>query len=277
MKPLEVGLMFWATGNARKDIAFVRSFGLCAGQLGVPGELSLTGFEDDWRSALRDDPNFGIATAVCSYVGEDYSDMATVHASVGLLPPKSRSERVVRTAEVAGIAASLGIPSVAAHIGFVPEDRSRLEYRDLCVAVRDICDSLAAHNQSFALETGQETAPALLAFMEDVGCPNLKVNFDPANMILYGTGDPISALQLLISHVVSVHCKDATGPTKAGSLGTERAPGSGEVNFRDFLRTLRDDGYEGILSIEREESDTERRMNDIRHAVQFLRDLGAAN
>ena len=44
------------------------------------------------------------------------------------------------------------------------------------------------------LETGQETADGLLQFIADVGRDNLFVNFDPANMILYGTGEPIEAL-----------------------------------------------------------------------------------
>lgn len=277
LKEFEIGLMFWATGNAEQDIAFVRGFGLRAGQLGFPGELSLEGAVSDWSPALGKNPDFSIATAVCSYAGEDYADIARVQQTVGLVPNGTRAERVARTKEVAGVAAALGIHSVACHIGFVPEDRDSAEYRDLCDVVRDICDHFDRQAQSFTLETGQEPAAALLEFLHDVGRPNLKINFDPANMILYGTGDPIQAVQVLGEHVVSVHCKDGVSPAtdKPGSLGEERRLGTGQVDFPAFLKTLRAVGYRGILSIEREELDAKRRSEDIQHAVELLRGLSA--
>ena len=269
----EIGLMFWSTGNPEGDLARVIEFGLSAGQLGFPGELPLSGAAEGWRSALANHPEFAITTAVCSYAGEDYSNVQTVQQSVGIVPQKTRAERVARTKEVADVAALLGIGSVACHIGFVPEERRSPEYEQLCSTVRDICDHLGAHGQNFTLETGQEPAEALLVFINDVGRGNLKINFDPANLILYGMGDPVTALHALVGHVVSVHCKDGTRPEKPGRLGLERALGSGEVDFPAFLAALKQTGYKGILSIEREEPDVMRRDEDIRHAVKFLRGL----
>jgi L-ribulose-5-phosphate 3-epimerase len=112
-----------------------------------------------------------------------------------------------------------------------------------------------------------------MKFLEDVGRTNLKINFDPANLILYGMGDPISALRAVGSRVVSVHCKDGSSPAGAGKLGVERPLGSGEVDYPGFLEALKQVGYKGLLSIEREEPDTQRRDADVRHAVQFLRRL----
>jgi sugar phosphate isomerase/epimerase len=273
LNPFEIGLMFWATGNAQRDIESVRAFDLQAGQLGFPGDLPLDGFESDWSTALQRNDEFTLTTAVCSYVGEDYSDVANVQSTVGFVPLHSRSERIARTKDVARVAASLGITSVAAHIGFVPENRCALAYRDLREAMQDLCDTLSASGQSFALETGQETADALLAFIDDVERPNLKINFDPANMILYGTGDPIEAVGTLRRHMISVHCKDGVKPTAPGLLGTERPLGSGEVNIPAFLGALREADYKGILSIEREEPDFEQRTRDIHVAVRLLRSL----
>jgi sugar phosphate isomerase/epimerase len=139
--------------------------------------------------------------------------------------------------------------------------------------VRDICDHLGAQGQNFTLETGQEPAEALLTFIDDVARANLKINFDPANMILYGMGDPVSALHAVGGRVVSVHCKDGVSPEHAGSLGSERPLGSGEVDYPAFLEALSQIGYKGILSIEREEPDVKRRDEDIRHAVKFLNNL----
>lgn len=268
--------MFWTTGRAAKDVDFVRSFGLQAGQLGVPGELPLEGLAGEWRSALGANPDFAIVTAVCSYAGEDYTDVQSVRETVGFLPPRSRASRLQRTHEVAVLAASLGISSIAAHIGFVPEDRSCVTYAELRNDTRELCDSLAQAGQTFALETGQETAEALLAFIRDVERPNLKINFDPANLILYGTGDPVEAVRVLGPNVVSVHCKDARPPANPGALGAEVALGHGQVDFPAFYSTLRESGYTGILSIEREEQDQAKRTADIHHAVRFLRSLLAA-
>lgn len=273
VKEQEIGLMFWSTGNPEQDLARVMGFGLSAGQLGFPGELPLEGATNSWRSALAKNPDFAIPTAVCSYAGEDYADVETVRKTVGIVPQNTRTERVARTKEVADIAALLGIRSVACHIGFVPEDRQSPEYEQLCSTVREICDHLGAQGQYFTLETGQERAEALLAFMDDVGRGNVKINFDPANLILYGMGDPVASLQALGSRVVSVHCKDGAAPGQPGSLGVEKRLGSGEVDYPAFLRTLKEIRYKGILSIEREEPDASRRDEDIRHAVKFLNEL----
>ncbi len=132
--------------------------------------------------------------------------------TVGLVPPTTREERVARTKAVSDVAAKLGIDSIACHIGFVPEDAGEQLYMDIRDVAREICDYCENNGQSFTLETGQEPAQVLLRFIEDVERPNLKINFDPANMILYGTGDPIEALDVLGKHVVSVHCKDGDWP-----------------------------------------------------------------
>jgi sugar phosphate isomerase/epimerase len=273
VKELEIGLMFWTTGNPEQDLARLFGFGLSAGQLGFPGELPLRGTAEKWASAVAKHPDLAITTAVCSYLGEDYSDIESVRQTVGLVPQNTRTERVARTKQVADIGASLGIGSVACHIGFIPEDRQSPEYQQLCSMTRDICAHLSAQGQDFTLETGQEPAGALLAFIDDVGRENLKINFDPANMILYGMGDPVGALRALGGRVVSVHCKDGMSPKQAGNLGLEQAVGSGEVDYPAFLETLRQIGYRGILSIEREEPDPQRRDEDISHGVKFLTDL----
>jgi sugar phosphate isomerase/epimerase len=108
---------------------------------------------------------------------------------------------------------------------------------------------------TFGLETGQETADTLLRFIRDVGRKNLNINFDPANMILYGTGDPIDALKKVGKFVVSVHCKDGKWPTQPDQLGEEVPLGEGDVGIDRFIATLKRLGYKGPLTIEREVPD----------------------
>ena len=272
---LEIGLMFWAGEDAGKTLKSVKDFGLRAGQLGFPGELSLDDAAAKWDEALTRD-HFTVVTAVCSYVGEDYRNIPTVQQTVGLVPPKTRAERVARTKAVSDVAAKLAIESIACHIGFIPHEREHRDYLAIRDVARDICDHCARNGQSFALETGQEPAKALLQFIADVDRPNLKINFDPANMILYGTGEPIEALTLLATHVGSVHCKDGDWPAmdRPETLGQELPLGEGKVDFPAFISTLKEIGYRGVLSIEREGTKSSEELErDIRKAIALLQRL----
>ncbi len=272
VKPMEVGVMFWAE---RDSLAEIKSLGVQCGQLGIPGSMDLTGSAaQDWKAAL-DDQQFTLVTVFAAYNGENYADMPTVERTVGFIPRETRAERLERTKAVSDFAAVVGAPSIACHVGFVPEDESDPDYIEVRDGVRDICDHAAKHLQNFALETGQEPAEVLLRFFKDVNRPNLRINFDPANMILYGTGDPIEALKLLAPHVDSVHCKDGDWPPKdvKGALGSEKPLGKGSVGMERFVNTLRDIGFRSSLNIEREADNQEERMHDIREAVGLLRGL----
>jgi sugar phosphate isomerase/epimerase len=176
---------------------------------------------------------------------------------------------------VSDFAAEMAVPGVATHIGFVPEDDHDEDYLAVREVVRRVCDHAGKHGQTFALETGQETAETLRRFLIDVNRENLRINFDPANMILYGTGDPLEALHALQRHVVTVHCKDGDWPPRAfkGALGTERPLGEGSVGIDRFVKALKDAGYTGPLTIEREASDPQERLKDIRMAVGLLEKL----
>jgi sugar phosphate isomerase/epimerase len=115
----------------------------------------------------------------------------------------------------------------------------------------------------------------LEAFIRDVDRANLRINFDPANLILYGTGEPIEALRRLAPLVVSVHCKDGDWPPKdrPGALGTERALGKGSVDIERFVATLKELGFPGPLNVEREAEDPAERLRDLASGVALLRSL----
>jgi sugar phosphate isomerase/epimerase len=270
---MEIGVMFWA---GRDNLAELRALGVGSGQLGVGGETPLTSAAAvEWREKIGE-AKFSIATVVCAYTGEDYADIPTVQRTVGFIPRATREEREMRTLEASDFAAALGVKSIACHIGFVPEDHSDPDYIAVRNMVRRICDRAEEHGQTFALETGQEPADTLLHFIDDAGCPNLKINFDPANMVLYGSGDPIEALEKLAPHVVSVHAKDGDWPAagKPGALGIERPLGKGAVGIPRFVEALKRAGYQGSVNVEREIQDQTQRLADLGMGVQLLRSLG---
>lgn len=267
----ELGVIFWAGADPAATLAPYIDLGLRCGQLGVPGDYPLEGAAAKWKPALEA-AEFRLFTVVGAYTGEDYADIPTVERTVGFIPEATRAERVERTMRLSGFAAELGVPGIGCHVGFVPEDTAAPAYTAVREDVRRICDHAARHGQTFALETGQEPARVLLEFIRDVNRPNLRINFDPANMILYGTGDPIEALDVLSPYVVTVHCKDGDWPPKgvAGALGSERPLGEGSVGMERFVAKLKAIGYRNPLVIEREASDPVRRMVDIRSAITLL-------
>jgi sugar phosphate isomerase/epimerase len=278
MQPLddmEIGVMFWAGRDPYETVRELKSWGVRCGQLGIPGDLPLEGAAAVWKQALAEE-NFTVVTVFAAYIGESYADIPTVQRTVGFVPPATRDERELRTLAISDFAAVLGVPSIATHIGFVPEDRSSEDYLAVREIVRRVCHRAAGHGQTFALETGQESASALLEFLLSAKRGNLRINFDPANMILYGTGDPITALDTLGQYVTTVHCKDGDWPPRAiaGALGTEQPLGQGSVGMERFIAKLKDIGYKGPLTIEREASDPVQRRRDILKAAELLRGLG---
>lgn len=271
---LKVGVMFWAAPDAAAVVKGVKALGVNCGQLGVAGEYELAGKAPEWKAAFEAE-QFHLSTVFAAYIGEDYADIPTVEQTVGFIPKSTRDEREKRTLELSDFAAELGVKSIACHIGFVPHDKSNPTYIEVRDLVRRICDHTAKYGQSFTLETGQEPAGTLLEFFKDVDRPNLGINFDPANLILYGTDEPIEALGILGKHVISVHAKDGDWPPKGqpGALGTEKPLGTGSVGIPAFVSKLKEIGYNGQINIEREGTVPEVWRNDVAAAVKLLNSL----
>ena len=279
IKPMQIGLLFWAEQEAEFFLRRLKSLDLNCGQLGVPPDLHCGTALDDWITGLNK-WQVHVTSAVCSYAGEDYSNLEAIHRTVGFTAEPLRAERIARTKAVSEFARGLGISALSCHIGFIPTNPKEALYEELSDLTKLLCDYCGSHNQDFVLETGQEPAEVLLAFIHHVDRQNLKVNFDPANMIMYASGDPLAALDILSPHVLSVHCKDAHFPLAGGIglLGEECALGDGEVNFPSFLQQLKEMDYQGALTIEREEPNVEKRITDINTGIlqlkQWKQDLG---
>lgn len=272
LTPREPGAMFWA---GRDDLKAICAMGVRCGQMGIPGDYAMDeAAEEEWKAALAGQ-GFTLATLFAAYDGERYTDVPAVRRTVGFIPPETREARILRTLELSDFAAKLNVGSIACHIGFVPEDAAHPDYAAVREAVRRVCGHAARNGQTFALETGQEPARALLQFIEDVGRPNLGINFDPANMILYGTGEPVEALMAVRERVLSVHLKDGTWPPKdkPDALGTEVPLGQGDVGIKRFVEALRETGFTGPLNVERETEDQAARLRELAAGVELLRSL----
>ncbi len=179
--------------------------------------------------------------------------------------------------EIADFARLLEVDVVGLHLGFVPHEPADPLYGEVLAVTRDLCDHCRKNRQNLHLETGQETADCLLRFIHDVERDNLFINFDPANMIMYGSGEPIAALGKLARYVRSVHCKDARWAAHPGQeWGSEVPLGQGDVGMEKYLRTLDAIGYHGPLTIEREiPHEADRQKAEIGQAIALLNQLKA--
>lgn len=193
-------------------------------------------------------------------------------STLGLVPKEFRYVRIEALKKGAEFAKKLGVTDVTTHVGFISENPSTTEYRETVVAIRDVaayCDSLGLY---FNFETGQETPITLIRTIEDVGLDNLGINLDPANLLLYGKGNPVDAVDIYKDLVRGVHVKDGMYPNNGKHLGQETPVGEGLVDFPRLIDRLHKYNFKGALIIEREISGP-RQKEDILKAKKILEDI----
>ena len=271
----------WATGiftsihgGLGAGLEAVKQLGVATVQLHAPTADFRTPEKARQIKGQFAEAGIAITVVFVGFPDDDYETIDKVVQSVGLVPPQRRQARLQETLEIADFARELGVDAIGMHLGFVPPDSDAPEFAAVVEVTRQVCDHCAQNGQRFHLETGQETADGLLHFIQAVDRENLAVNFDPANMILYGSGDPLEALDKVGAYVKSVHCKDAAKQRNPGQPWYEDAPlGTGDVGIEAFLRKLNDLGYAGPLTIEREYAPDQ--AGDIAAALQLLETLRA--
>jgi L-ribulose-5-phosphate 3-epimerase len=213
--------------------------------------------EQDWK----------ISSTMIDFPYEDYSTLDSIKKTGGIGPDESWEENRELALGAINVTAQLGAKYILMHAGFI--DHTQPEYATKFYdRVRLLADAAVEKNVKFLLETGQETADELKHFLEEMDHPALRVNFDPANMILYDKGNPLEAVKVLAPWIRHIHIKDALRTKTPGTWGAEVPWGEGEVDSDAFLRTLKEIGFNGALAIEREAGDD--RFGDIKKAAERL-------
>lgn len=189
--------------------------------------------------------------------------------TLGLLPSAYRHRRVQELKAASDFARKLGIRQIATHAGFIPENPHDPQYAPMMDALREVAEYLKQNDQYLLFETGQETPVTLLRAIGDIGTGNLGINLDTANLILYGKGNPVDALDVFGQYVMDLHIKDGLFPTDGWKLGEEVPVGEGKADFPRIIEKLKALGYDGALTIERE-IDGEKQIEDIVTAKALL-------
>jgi len=210
------------------------------------------------------DSGIEVVSGMVRCIGEDYSTLESIRLTGGIAPDATWEQNLKNLQACAVIAKKMGLKLVTFHAGFLPPDESHPMFAKMLQRLDAVADIFMVHNILVGLETGQETAPELADVLHKLNHPNIGVNFDPANMVLYDKGDPVKALRTLAPWIRQVHIKDAKRTKVPGTWGEEVPVGTGEVDWRAFFHTFKQVIFNVYLAIEREQGES--RVADIRAA-----------
>ena len=208
----------------------------------------------------------------CGWEGPKVWNFYDGPLTLGLVPVEYRATRVKNLCDGADFAKLLGVTDVVTHMGFIPEDPNDPMFGGFCVAVRTVAQHLQKNGQYLLFETGQETPVTMLRCFEKVGTDNLGVNLDTANLILYGKANPVDALDVFGKYVRNLHAKDGLYPVNGHDLGKETPVGEGKVDFAALFRKLKELGYDGAITIERE-INGDQQLADILSSREYMNKL----
>ena len=271
MKP-KLGLIVSLRSDPREEIEKVKNLGFQTCQVSC-WDMSLYTKEiaEKLKQAIEEN-EIEITTLWTGFSGKPVWNFKEGPSTIGLVPPDKRKTRLKDLRKASEFAGWIGVESLTTHIGFIPENPNDPIYISLIDVLKEVAEFLEDRGQSFWFETGQETPVTLLRTIEDVGADNLGVNYDPANLLMYGKANPIDALDILGEYVRDVHAKDGEYPKSGYQLGEEKPLGEGRVNFPAFISKLKELNYSGSLTIEREISGPQQ-IIDIKRGKKYLEEI----
>jgi sugar phosphate isomerase/epimerase len=271
-EPLLLGVIVPLTEQVEDAFAQVADVGLRTCQLNCwqPGILGKPLAERVMAASKR--TGIEISSLWAGHSGRAEWNFTEGPTTIGVVPAETRAGRVAEYKSAAEFAARIGAPSITTHVGFIPENPNDREYPGVVAALNEVAGACRRHGVGFWFETGQETPVTLLRTIQDIGLDNLGINLDPANLILYGKGNPVDALDVIGGWVRGMHAKDGRYPTDGRSLGHETAIGQGKVDFRALIGGLKQRGFAGRVTIEREISGPQQKA-DILASIAYLKPL----
>jgi L-ribulose-5-phosphate 3-epimerase len=268
-QPLRLGLIIGIGKDPDGAMAKVRDLGLPTAQVFV--DEFEPGLVERLRQALEKHEVEPTALVVGG-PGKESWDFYQGPLTIGLVPRETRAARIAHIKKASDFAKECGIGAVQTHCGFIPENPNDPVYKETVTAIRELAAYCKRNGQAFRYETGQETPITLVRTIQDVGTDNQGVNFDLANLILYGKANPVDAIELLGPYIQGIHAKDGLWPTNPKELGEEVPIGNGKVDFPRIIARLKELNYRGAVTIEREVSGP-KQIDDVRAAKTYLEGL----
>ena len=270
-KPFRLGIIIGVSKDPDAALKRVQEFGVPTCQAGTDD------FSDRVYTALKSAmEKYGIEVTAINTSGGPPNEYTFYEGpeTIGVVPIKYRRQRIDNYKRASDFARRLDVPAVHSHFGFIPENPNDPNYEGTVGALREVATHIKGNGQIVLMETGQETPITMLRAITDAGVDNLFVNLDCANLILYGKGNPLDALDVVGRLVRGTHAKDGLFPTNPKKLGEEVPIGKGKANFPKLIPRLKELGYAGPLTIEREISGPQQ-LADIKMEKVYLEKLVA--
>lgn len=254
----------------------LRSMGMESCQLVCWNQELMNQSTADQVNAAKSRYNVEITAFWCGWEGPKVWDFYDGQLTLGLVPEAFRFERMKMLQKGIDFAAMIHVRDVATHVGYMPENPYDPNYPAVLTCLKTLVTQCKKNQQNFLFETGQETPVTIKRAIQDIeketGKGNVGINLDPANLIMYGKGNPVDALEVFGEYVMGIHGKDGKYPTDGHMLGEEVPLGEGKVNYPVFVAKLKEIGYAGDITIEREISGEEQKK-DILMAKNILEQL----
>ena len=269
---MKLGVIIPLTENIEADFGRLRSLGFSTCQLNCWNTDKMTDEAAARVNAAVKKYDIEITAFWCGWSGPCVWNFKSGPATLGLVPAEYRAMRIKELMHGSDFAKKIFVTDVVTHAGFLPENPTTTEYFGTVEALRAVAQYMKNNGQYFLFETGQETPVTLKRTICDIGTENLGINLDPANLIMYGKANPVDALDVFGEYVRNVHGKDGLYPTDPYRLGSEVRIGDGKTNYPAFIAKLKECGYDGPITIEREISG-EKQIEDIKYAKEYLEKL----
>lgn len=269
---MKLGTMVHLGENVVEKIKDVKKYGLESFQLCCWNQSLLT---EEYAKKVLDATNeagLEISAVWVGWDGEATWDFVRGPMTLGIVPVYFRKMRMENLKKGSDFTKMLGVTDMVTHFGFIPENPNTDDYRCVVETIRELAEYCKANGQYLLFETGQETPITIKRTILAVGTGNLGINLDPANLLLYGKANPCDAVDIFGDFVRGVHGKDGEYPTNPDYLGEEKRIGDGRVNFPVLIKKLKEHGYDGSITIERE-IDGDKQIDDIIYAKKFLEDI----
>jgi L-ribulose-5-phosphate 3-epimerase len=238
-----------SANNPEEDLKIVRDLGFPTCQLGI--DSYSPGLAKRVSDTLK---NYNLlpSSLTCMGPGTYKWNFTEGPTTIGLVPRENRPARVERLRQGIDFCKAAGIPAVHAHFGFIPEDPAEILYKEFISTMKPIGEYALKQGIHIYFETGQETPVTLLRAITDIGTGNLFVNYDTANLVMYGKANPLDGLKVIGKYVKTLHAKDGQYPVNPLELGREVPIPTGEVNFPAIFAFLKNIGFSGHITIEYE-------------------------
>ncbi len=184
----------------------------------------------------------------------------------GYTRPDELDELIDKSKQILDLSSDLRVPIVTTHVGVIPEDDSDPTWEVMTGALEELGSYAERTGSVFATETGPEDPALMRTFLEHLSTEAVRVNYDPANLVMMGF-DHVKGVSDLAPYIVHTHAKD--GIRTPDGKHKEVPLGMGQVDWPAYLGALEEAGYDGFFTIEREVGDDP--VADIAKAIEFLR------